>query len=314
MAPTRRRCAGDPLVTAYLKWLALDGRSTNTTRTYRCTLGRLVSWLNTRGIGLLEATTDDLTEWRESLNVIDASVTIYMTTVRSFYRWASRFGHRSDDPARDVPVPRRLPCLPRPISEDLLEKAIISAPERVRLWLILAGYLGLRAAEIAMVRREHIINANGVRILRVLGKGGKQRLVIISPFVWEEMLAAGLPAKGYLFLRRDGQAGPNRAATVSATANRYLHAIGIDETLHQFRHRFGTRAYDGVRDIRVVQEVMGHASPNTTAGYVAFSSARAQQAVLAVQPAHYQRPAGHRGGRRTDPTTRPRACSGRRHR
>ncbi len=61
--------------------------------------------------------------------------------------------------------------------------------------------------------------------------------------------------------------------------NDYLHELGIPDTLHAGRHRFGTRVYAGMPDIRVVQALMGHSDPATTAGYVAYSSVRAVEAV-----------------------------------
>ena len=83
-----------------------------------------------------------------------------------------------------------------------------------------------------------------------------------------ELAAARLPASGYLFRRHDGAPGPNAPGLVSQLAARALRDAGVSATLHQLRHRFGTRTYQASHDIRVVQELMGHQSPVTTAAYI----------------------------------------------
>lgn len=66
-----------------------------------------------------------------------------------------------------------------------------------------------------------------------------------------------------------------------ATAD-FLASLGIDATAHHLRHWFGTKTYEACRDLRVVQELMGHASPVTTAGYAAWSRVVAREAVEAL--------------------------------
>lgn len=273
----------------YMEWLRLSGASPNTLKHYRCTLIRLYYWLKRQqDVALHEATTENLTAWRAGLRVETSSVVTYMAAVRSFYEWMRRVGRTPSDPARDVPVPKRRRGVPRPIAEDPLDFAIAHAPDRIRPWLVLAAYLGLRAAEIAGLCRDDIMETAGQRFLRVVGKGDKERVLLISPYVWDVLVAAGLPRRGPLFRRADGKPGPNKPQLVSLLANTYLHNMGIPETLHQLRHRFGTAAHDAVRDLRVVQEAMGHADPRTTAGYTAFSNPRLEEAVLAVQPPRYR--------------------------
>jgi hypothetical protein len=93
--------------------------------------------------------------------------------------------------------------------------------------------------------------------------------------VLAELRRTRLPKRGYLFLRRDGERGPNTPSMLSELANDHLHACGIPATLHQLRHRFGSRAYQGSHDLRLVQELLGHASPEMTAGYAAYDNAAA---------------------------------------
>jgi integrase len=111
-------------------------------------------------------------------------------------------------------------------------------------------------------------------------KGHGERTVPLSVFVLAELAAYGLPSSGYAFTRRDGQPGPNAPWLVSHLANETLRESGTAATLHQLRHRFLTQCYRATRDLRLVQELAGHSSPVTTAGYAAWDRA---QAVVAVE-------------------------------
>jgi integrase/recombinase XerC len=259
---------------AHGTWLAERGKSLRTCTEYRRTLGHLSRWLEARDADLLTATPDHLKAWRSGLTVEPNTVLGYITAVRSFYRWAIWAKKVAVDPSADLPLPKRRKGRPRPIPENLLVVALVNAPPMVRTWLMLAALLGLRACEIAILRREDIIEYQETRVLIVRGKGGKERIVPLRDQAWQELLLAGLPTKGWIFLRNDRR-GPRNAQQVSYYANQYLHSIGIKETLHQLRHRFGTRSFAEGKDLRIVQEMMGHESPATTALYADYSRSEA---------------------------------------
>ncbi len=136
---------------------------------------------------------------------------------------------------------------------------------------MLAGWCGLRAKEIAYLRRENILDTWRPPVLLIAAdatKGRRERIVPICKFALAEIRTAGtLAGAGYVFRRADGQAGPNHPAVISHVSNEYLADCGIPATLHQLRHRFGTEAYRLTKDLRRVQEWMGHADPATTALY-----------------------------------------------
>lgn len=265
-------------------WLRERGRGTRTRTEYRRQLEHVNDWLMASyGADLLTATPAQIREWRSSLTVQDNTVLGYVTSLRSFYRWALWARLVTTDPSAHLPLPRRRKGRPRPIPENLLVTALVNAPPMVRPWLMLAALLGLRACEIAVMRREDIIEYGDTRVLVVHGKGGKDRIVPLRDQAWQELVLSGLPVKGYLFKRGDRRPGPRRAQNISQHANTYLHSIGITETLHQLRHRFGTRTYAECRDIRVVQELMGHAGPATTALYADYSQAAAVNVVGAIE-------------------------------
>ena len=246
-------------------------------------LGRLGRFLDCTAAELLAATADDLDRWQRSVMHLSPRYrSTYATHVRQFYRWAVARGLVRDDPSV-VLVAVRIPRgLPHPIGEDDLRMALSCAPDRVRPWLILAAYAGLRASEIAGLQRADVRDTANPPVLHITGKGGRERIVPLSDLVLLELQAAGLPSRGYVFGRLDGQAGGNAPSRLSHLCNDYLHGLGITESLHGLRHRFGTIMYAVSRDLRVVQETMGHSSPATTASYVAWSNTAAVNAVQLI--------------------------------
>lgn len=149
----------------------------------------------------------------------------------------------------------------------------------VRLWVALAAFGGLRVGEIARLEVPDVDLGCGRRI-RVMGKGQAERLVPLHVVVEDAYHRYKRPTAGWLFRRPQG--GPWTPQQLSRTFCVYLDEIGVDVTPHQFRHWFATKAYAASCDLRVVQELLGHASPTTTAVYTAWSPGRAQAAVDAI--------------------------------
>lgn len=265
------------------QWLKQRGLSPRTKEAYKQVLLRLSIWLEFRSSGLLTATPQELMDWRASLTVKGNSVLSYMTAVKSFYSWAQQTGLVPVRPDVDVPVPKVRKGRPRPISEERLRVALLNAPLRIRPWLFLAALAGLRCAEIAGLRREDILDTADEPVIIVMGKGRKERIVPLSPQLWQELLNHGLPNSGILFPRYDGRRGQNNPKMLSQLVNDYLKSVGIAETLHQLRHRFGTRAFRVHKDLRVVQELMGHADPATTALYTDYCKEDAISTVRGIQ-------------------------------
>jgi integrase len=135
-------------------------------------------------------------------------------------------------------------------------RALALADTRGRLMLRLAALVGLRACEIATVHTGNLVED----LLRVTGKGGKVRVV---PVLDPELTSAIRKAGGWLFPGRiDGHLS-------AGYVSRLLGEMLPDGwTGHTLRHRFGTRAYAGTRDLLAVGELMGHTRPETTRRYV----------------------------------------------
>lgn len=226
-----------------------------------------------------DATADQLDAWYSALDLQPESRATELAHVRGLYRWAILTGHRTDDPTGRLIRPRLRRPLPRPIDELELARAIAAATGRVRLMLVLAAYAGLRAGEIAALRHHDVYDSpDGPVLLVVDGKSVDQRVVPLHPFVVTELPAA----TGWYFARRDGRPGHIPAHLVSQLANRHLHGLGIESTLHKLRHRFATELYRHSLDLRMTQDLLGHRSPVTTARYAAWSPGNARSAVAAL--------------------------------
>jgi integrase/recombinase XerC len=203
----------------------------------------------------------------------------YVCHLRAFYRWAKQTGVISEDPSELLTIPVVPRHLPRPIDEDDLVTALQSARPKMAAMITLAAFGGLRCIEIAGMdwsdlRRE----PDGSAFLHVRkGKGAKERTVEIGEVVVRALQRYGVKRRGAMFLGADG--AQITARSVSSSINRFLQRNAIEATAHQLRHRYGTVSYQLSRDLRMVQEQMGHASPQTTAGYTRPSSEAAARMV-----------------------------------
>jgi integrase len=226
-----------------------------------------------------------LMTWRHTLSRLGSqSISNYVTDARQFFKWAQEAGIRADNPAARIPAPRAGRRLPRPVSTADMSVAIEHAPERIRPWLALAGLCGLRCKEIALLRREYIFDRADEPYLLVAAdatKGTDERTVPLPPAVLRELQRAGMPRAGWMFTRRDDRPGPNAPYVVSSVAARYLREI-IDATLHQFRHWYGTKAYEVDHDLLGVADLMGHRDLRSTRIYAQVSQVRKARIVAGM--------------------------------
>lgn len=184
------------------------------------------------------------------------------STLRGFYQWAHATERMSADPTLRLPRIRQVPGRPRPADDDALQHGLARADERVRLMLRIAAGAGLRCSEVARVHSDDLVQDLDGWSLRVRGKGGRVRVVPLSRAL--ALALRSLPS-GYAF---PGQVdGHLSGAYVSKLMSA---ALPEGVTGHMLRHRFASRAYVGAgRDIRAVQELLGHASVATTQVYTA---------------------------------------------
>lgn len=266
----------DPSIAKHITYLKRRNAQETTMIHRRGQLERLSRFLDKP---LLEATEEDLDAWQRSLRVCASSVQTYSSHVRAFYDWAHDSGFIETNVARNLVMPKIQRRLPRPIPEKDLATALVTAAHDLQLylWLLLAGYCGLRAAEIARVARSDFRDApQGGSYLTVHGKGGKDRIVRVPPDVHEE-LRPFMHVQGVLFRRRSGM--PHTGHDVTKIASAHFKSLGLPYTLHTLRHRFGTRLADIGADPRDIQAALGHSDLATTSLYLATNVRRGSSSV-----------------------------------
>ena len=272
----------DNALTSHLGHLRMQGRAETTIRSRSGALSRVSAYLM---MPLTEVTFDDLMAWRASLSrLAPATIVAEVGHVKRFFDWLEDTGCRQDNPAARIPVPPLPEYAPHPIAEADLLAALGQAPGRIRIWLVLAAWCGLRAKEVAFLRRRCIREAADpphIFIASDATKGHREGVVPLCDFAAAEIGRAGLPATGWAFPHRSGT-GHVSAHTVSNLANAYLHGLGIPDTFHSLRHRFATQALLGCGDVRTVQELLRHKRLETTSVYTQITSAETAAAVAAI--------------------------------
>lgn len=236
---------------------------------------------------LLGLTGEDIERWLDDTKVTRATRNTYLGSLSGFYRWAVRRGALDHSPCDDILRIRTPRGLPRPIRPDDLDRALAAADPKMRAWLSLMAFGGLRCAEVAGLDVDDLlwhleppmVHLRPPQTAGTAGpKGGNQRLIPLARTTEDAIVAYGIPRAGPLF-RRAGSSEPVSPGYVSKTVNAHLDDLGIHATAHQLRHYFGTAVYLETRDLRAVQELLGHSSPDTTAIYASYSSSEAAAVV-----------------------------------
>jgi integrase/recombinase XerC len=241
---------------------------------------------------LLERTMRELYRTRHSAS----SAARALAAWRSFSRFCLRRGILASDPARDLAfprlprrLPRTLPSLDLNAALDRLAAARDKAAPRDRALLEVLYSTGLRLSE--LVGLNHGDVDRGARLLRVRGKGRRERIVPIG----EGALAAldafvagrarGMPrADAPVFVNAQGARLSGR--TVQRVARRRLGdvAAGLGVSPHALRHSFASHLLDGGADLRAIQELLGHRSLSSTQVYTHVSTARLKKAYRQAHP------------------------------
>jgi len=217
---------------------------------------------------------EDLLSWLAGHDWSPETRRSYRSSLRVFYGWARATGRIAADPAFALPpisVPR---ALPRPAPDHVVLAALERAKVRERLMVLLLSQTGMRRGELARFHTNDLVRDLLGWSIRVIGKGGRERLIPI-----DDPLARVLQLlpEGYAFPGRiDGHLSPSRVGKLVSGV------LGPGWTAHTLRHRFATLAYSVERDLRAVQELLGHAKPETTAIYTQVPDQARRVAAMAV--------------------------------
>jgi integrase/recombinase XerD len=293
----------DPDVERFLLLLAAR-RSPRTVDAYRRDLVSFASTLNGR-IG--DATTEEIEAWLARMRAdgrAPSTIARRLAAVRAYLRHLMLMGMRADNPAAAIAGPRRPRTVPRTLSpaeaERLVDAASGSTPRAMRdraLVELLYG-AGLRVSEaVGLVKAS--VDLEG-RIVRVLGKGGKERLVPLGRPAAEALrryMALGRPHldrrhRPDLFLNARG--GALTRAGAFLVLRKIADRAGLEPGRvhpHLLRHSFATHLLEGGADLRSVQEMLGHADVATTERYTHVSDRHRREAYFRAHP-HARRRTG----------------------
>lgn len=244
-------------------------RSDATIRARRDQLAHLARRI---GVGPWEVTCDALLEYVGAQRWMQETRRGRYAGFREFWRWGRRAGLISSNPTKRLPAVSATDPNPDPVPEETYHIAMRRADERTALIMRLAHDAGLRRSEIAQIHSDDLRPDLLGWSLLVHGKGGKLRVVPLTPRLALDLRA--LPP-GFAFVGKiDGHLSPRRVyELVDAVLDGHW-------TMHNLRHSFATNTHEATNgDTLTVQGLLGHASPATTARYVRPSNARSRAAV-----------------------------------
>jgi len=288
----------------YINYLEVERNvSPYTVRNYTTDLLDFFQFLRTKGISSLkEVDKHTLRDYLSQLmeqGLVRASIARKLSAIRSFYRYLLREEIISTSPVADTSSPKLDKRLPSFLTieevERLLEAPDLSTPQgqRDRALLELLYASGLRVSELVNLNLEQV-NLDS-REIRVRGKGSKERVVLMGEPAAEalraylkqgrpKLFASKIRMTNALFINRYGERLPERR--VQRILEKYANIAGIDKGVHphMLRHTFATHLLDGGADLRVVQELLGHASLSSTQIYTHVTKSQARKVYLSAHP------------------------------
>jgi integrase/recombinase XerD len=257
---------------------------------YRRDLRRYLEFLGDRGIDdIAMIRSADVSDFLAALRggssdhpaVGSSSAARMLVTVRGFHRFAVREAMTDEDPARSVKPPAPPKRLPKALSIDQVESILSAAGAggtalalRDRALLEMLYGTGARISEAVGLDIDDL-DLDGASV-RLLGKGGKQRVVPVGRYACEAVsayLVRGRPALvsaaggAAAFLNSRGGRLSRQSAWFVLRRAADRAGVTVDVSPHTLRHSFATHLLDGGADVRVVQELLGHASVTTTQVY-----------------------------------------------
>lgn len=291
----------------FLGWLAVErGRAPSTLDAYRRDLRVYATWLTDAGLELRSVTEPDLERWVATLRRgPDAPATVARRVVaaRSLHRFLAAEGVTATDPGATVTPPGVPAGLPKALGEaevtSLLDAVVGDDPvaRRDRVILEVLYGAGLRIAELVGLSLVDVDLESG--LLRVFGKGAKERVVPLGRYAQHALVAWLAPggrdglspqqwarrgdADALLLNQRGGRLSRQGAWGV---VRRHALQVGLGDRLspHVLRHSCATHMLDRGADIRAVQELLGHASISTTQVYTKVSPERLRTVFEAAHP------------------------------
>jgi site-specific recombinase XerD len=318
MTATGEERGGQEAAAAFLAALEARDASVHTRRAYGTALGQYLTWLaGVPGVTWQRPPRRTLRAYLAELDgrgLARTTIASRIAALRSFYRFARRQGWVSGDPWSAIVTPRRSSRLPRVLEVADVERLLDVVPGsaghavgtpwhddvgaaielRDRAIVEVTYAAGLRISEVAAARLSDVDVGRGE--IRVLGKGRKERMGMLGGPARDALeaylrqgrpvlaAAAGGDGCDALFLGTRGHALGVRG--VRMRIDRLVRRAGLPErtTPHTLRHSFASHMLEGGADLRVVQELLGHASLATTQVYTHVSPGRLRSSYRAAHP------------------------------
>ncbi|OKL50019.1 site-specific tyrosine recombinase XerD [Boudabousia marimammalium] len=280
----------------FISHMAVErGASKHTVEAYQRDCTRYAAWLQSQNItDLNEVTAVKVGEFVASLGrgeqaLAPTSISRVLASIRGLYSFAVQEGYATNNPAAEVPTRAQQPRLPKALTIEQVELLLAAASEgdpkvalRDRAFLELAYSTGARVSELVQLHVDDIDTSSDLTFVTVTGKGNKQRLVPIggpATAALQQYLVRCRPSlvqKGEgtsrLFVNKRGKALSRQSAweILQVAADRAELPVSVSP--HTLRHSFATHLLEGGADVRVVQELLGHASVNTTQIYTKLTA------------------------------------------
>ena len=288
----------------YLRHLSVErGLSKNTLSAYRSDLSRYLIYLEDKKVDFQTVNANQVSDFATELSSLGFKATSssrILAAVRGFHRFLLTENIRQDDPTARLLPPKLPKRLPKSLSqEQVLTLLSASGPEpddesadlirlRDRAILELMYSTGTRVSEVVGLDLDEI---NDSGLLRVRGKGSKERIVPVGSYAAKSLNAylvrsrpslAALRGERALFLNKLG--GRLSRQSIWEIIQRSGEVCGIAVSPHSLRHSFATHLIEGGADVRVVQELLGHASVATTQIYTLVTIDTLRQVYASAHP------------------------------
>ncbi len=302
----RKTYPKDSPIARFKRYLQLEkSMSANTIEAYMSDVHKLSKFLEEDKRETVEATVDDVRSFFVSLadvGISPRSRARILSSLRSYYGFLIMDEYISADPTESVQSPkigRHLPDVLALEEIDAMINAIdlsLAEGQRNRAMIEMMYSCGLRVSELCSLRLSDLYLDEG--FVRVLGKGGKQRLVPVSSRAIEELnayfseRAAVSIRPGYedfIFIsERRGK--PLSRITVFHIVKELAGLAGVDKNVspHTFRHSFATHLLEGGANLRVIQSMLGHESISTTEIYTHIDRSRLRREIIEHHPRNIQ--------------------------
>jgi len=286
----------------FLGHLTLErGMSHNTAVAYGDDVDKLTRYLADSGVGIEQASTDDLERFvctLQDVGIGPRSQARIISGVKSFYKFLRLEGFMDTDPTQLLPAPKIGRHLPEVLTVDEIDTMIdcidMSKPEGQRNRAIIETLYGcgLRVSELVTLKLSQLYIDE--RYVIIQGKGNKQRLVPISPVAIEQITlyleqtrshqVAQRGSEDILFLNRRGAMLTRQM--IFHIVKQLCELAGIRKVIspHTLRHSFATHLLEGGANLRAIQQMLGHESITTTEIYVHIDRSRLRDEILQHHP------------------------------